>query len=356
MRDPVIYRYTWKIYPTYDFACPVIGAYAYEGTTHALHTDERAPRAQPAVSVVLRRVRGSRAHIWDFSRVNLAFVFPSKRKLRDSLEFGLACGRDGSHSPAFWPRRFVLSQGPSQNQVLLEWDSIWTTKKIIDPVAPRFCAIVKDDMTDVAVRGGPAEPGVKFVPRLRHRCGKRRYFLRYRPARARRREDVLRERGDSAHGLGQRNRTQNCAGDIETKAHLAGEKKVTELAKADAAHPLVRNTLLDYDYLVSKRELEKDDTVTTAQTESSIESVADANVLKLRECAVIQLGRKVCFIFDNDVRSAGRNTSWSPVSRTDARRVWDSSLRVRYLMGGRRLRKPRIQRCARAPRCTRSTR
>lgn len=44
-------------------------------------------------------------------------------------------------------RQFMLAQGPSQNQVLLEWDSIWTiNKKIIDPIAPRFVAVETEDM------------------------------------------------------------------------------------------------------------------------------------------------------------------------------------------------------------------
>lgn len=43
--------------------------------------------------------------------------------------------------------QFMLSQGPSQAIVSLEWDSIWAiNKKVIDPVAPRFWAIVKDKM------------------------------------------------------------------------------------------------------------------------------------------------------------------------------------------------------------------
>lgn len=41
--------------------------------------------------------------------------------------------------------QFMLAQGPSQAIVSLEWDSIWAlNKKIIDPVAPRFWALVKD--------------------------------------------------------------------------------------------------------------------------------------------------------------------------------------------------------------------
>jgi hypothetical protein len=41
----------------------------------------------------------------------------------------------------------MLLQGPSQAIVSLEWDSIWAlNKKVIDPVAPRHWAIVKNKM------------------------------------------------------------------------------------------------------------------------------------------------------------------------------------------------------------------
>jgi glutamyl-tRNA synthetase len=43
--------------------------------------------------------------------------------------------------------QFMLSQGPSQSIVSLEWDSIWAlNKKIIDPIAPRYWAIVKENV------------------------------------------------------------------------------------------------------------------------------------------------------------------------------------------------------------------
>lgn len=42
--------------------------------------------------------------------------------------------------------QFMLSQGPSQAVVSMEWDAIWTiNKKIIDPIAPRHWAIKKEN-------------------------------------------------------------------------------------------------------------------------------------------------------------------------------------------------------------------
>ena len=50
---------------------------------------------------------------------------------------------------------------------------------------------------------------------------------------------------------------------IDADSHLKGDFKATEkitwLAEAKSAHALVRVRLLDYDYLITKPKLEKDD-------------------------------------------------------------------------------------------------
>jgi glutamyl-tRNA synthetase len=99
---------------------------------------------------------------------------------------------------------------------------------------------------------------------------------------------------------------------IDMDLYLAGdfkstEKKITWLAKPTTEHLLVQATLLDYDYLVQKRKLEKDDTVEsvkTEQTEFSVDALADLNVLDLKERDIIQFERKGYFILDS-VESVG---------------------------------------------------
>jgi glutamyl-tRNA synthetase len=107
------------------------------------------------------------------SRLNFIYTLLSKRKLHWFVDRGLVKGWDDprfptvrgafdcylrevsfSLDPSGIRRRgmtvealtqFMLMQGPSQAVVSLEWDSIWAlNKKVIDPVAPRHWAIIKD--------------------------------------------------------------------------------------------------------------------------------------------------------------------------------------------------------------------
>lgn len=93
---------------------------------------------------------------------------------------------------------------------------------------------------------------------------------------------------------------------LEFDLHLEGDfkktkKKITWLALPTPNHPLVHATLLDYDYLITKKKLDENDSVedfVTPVTEFRTECWADANVAKLSKGDIMQFERKGYYIVD----------------------------------------------------------
>lgn len=79
------------------------------------------------------------------------------------------------------------------------------------------------------------------------------------------------------------------------------KKKITWLAQPTDAHPVIEVTLLDYDYLITKKKLEEEDDVkdfVPPVTEFREEALADANVTTLKTGDIIQFERKGYYILD----------------------------------------------------------
>lgn len=53
----------WKVYPTYDFACPIVDA--IEGVTHALRTNEYRDR-NPQYCWMIEALELRKVAVWDF--------------------------------------------------------------------------------------------------------------------------------------------------------------------------------------------------------------------------------------------------------------------------------------------------
>ncbi|KAJ7760428.1 glutamyl-tRNA synthetase [Mycena metata] len=339
LRDPVIYRCNsvphhrtgdrWKVYPTYDFACPVVDS--LEGVTHALRTNEYRDR-NPQYHWMIEALGLRRVEIWDFSRLNFIYTVLSKRKLQQFVHKGLVRGWDDPRFPTVRGiirrgltiealQQFMLQQGPSQAVLSLEWDSIWAlNKKIIDPKAPRFCAILKDNCVPVHVRNGPSESYSKLLPKHKKNSEIGQKLTTYS-------SDLTIEQVDAASfDLGEEItlmdwgnaivRSKTLAEDgrvssITVDLHLEGDfkatkKKITWLAQSPD-RPLVEVTLLDYDYIITKKKLEDGDSwedFVTPRTEFREEAVADANVLDLmregEESGIMQFERKGFYRLDGD--------------------------------------------------------
>jgi glutamyl-tRNA synthetase len=125
-----------------------------------------------------------------------------------------------------------------------------------------------------------------------------------------------------------RSKTTDSAGTITAltmELNLDGDfrktKKITWLAQPTPAHPLVDATLIDYDYLITKKKLEESDDVkdfVTPVTEFREDALADANVRELERGDIIQFERRGYYVFDG-VADRGAGKTWEFILIPDGR-------------------------------------
>lgn len=333
MRDPVIYRCNpaehhrtgskWKIYPTYDFCCPIVDS--MEGVTHALRTIEYRDR-NPQYQWMLDALKLRPVQIWDFARMNFVRTLLSKRKLTKLVDQGVVWGWDDPRFPTIRGirrrgmtvpalREFILRQGPSKNITNLDWTLFWATnKKYIDPVAPRHTAIVKKDMVKATVTGGPATPIVEEKQKHAKNPAVGMKKVVFSSSLVFEQEDAKTFQQDEeitvmnwGNAIVRKIETDSSTGivtGVELQLHLEGdfkktEKKVTWLSTE--GQELIPVELVDFDYLLTKDAMQEEDTledVLNPKTEFREEAVADCNVAELKEGDIIQFDRKGYYRLD----------------------------------------------------------
>ncbi|KAI9829660.1 MAG: hypothetical protein M1819_006031 [Sarea resinae] len=335
MRDPVIYRCnpiphhrtgsTWKIYPTYDFCCPIVDS--MEGVTHALRTIEYRERNQQ-YQWMIDALKLRPVHVWDFARMNFIRTLLSKRKLTKFVDQGVVWGWDDPRFPTVRGirrrgmtigalREFILKQGPSRNIVNLDWTIFWATnKKYIDPIAPRHTAVVTENSVPAKVLGARAAPYTEDKPKhgknpevgLKKVAYSGSIIIDQEDAKSFKQDEeiTLMNWGNAivrkiSHSLNPLN--SNVTG-LELELHLQGDVKKTERKVtwlSTEGQELIPVDLVDFDYLITKDKIEEGDNVEdflTPKTEFHTAALADCNVAELRADDIIQFERKGYFRVD----------------------------------------------------------
>jgi len=336
LRDPVIYRCNllphhqtgdkWKMYPTYDFACPIVDS--IEGVTHALRTIEYRDR-NPQYEWFLKNLNLRWVHIWDYSRMNFVYTLLSKRKLQWFVDQKLVTGWDDPRFPTIRGirrrgmtiealRNYILMQGASQKDLMLEWDKLWAiNKKVIDPVAPRYAALEKEKLVEVNILDDIA-PSTKEI--LRHKKNpdvgtkvvnySNKIYMEFVDVSElqENEEFTLMDWGNAIVKKINWSADHSSVESMDIVLHLEGDfkktkKKVTWLSRiaANGDKSVVDVNLLDYDYLITKRKLEEDDEVKdfiTPVTEFKKLAVGDINMASLKKGDIIQIERKGYYIVD----------------------------------------------------------
>ncbi|XP_063184490.1 bifunctional glutamate/proline--tRNA ligase isoform X5 [Chroicocephalus ridibundus] len=338
MRDPTLYRCknqphprtgnTYKVYPTYDFACPIVDS--IEGVTHALRTTEYHDRDEQFYWII-EALGIRKPYIWEYSRLNLNNTVLSKRKLTWFVNEGLVDGWDDPRFPTVRGvlrrgmtveglKQFIAAQGSSRSVVNMEWDKIWSfnkklraiCKKVIDPVAPRYTALLKDavvpvnipeaqeEMKEVAKHPKNVDVGLKPV------WYGSRVLIEGADAETLTEGEVVTFINWGNIVITKLNR--NSSGkivSIDAKLNLDNKDfkkttKITWLAESPCA-PLIPTVCVNYEHLITKPVLGKDEDFKQYINQNSKQEelmLGDPCLRDLKKGDIIQLQRRGFFICD----------------------------------------------------------
>ena len=211
-------------------------------------------------------------------------------------------------------RQYILMQGASQATITLEWDKIWTlNKKIIDPVSPRYVAI-DDERISVTVEGFKAQE-LKDMPKhkknpdvgLKKTAFTPKFWLELADAKDLEvGEEVTLMDWGNVFITAVNKSSSGVVESLSVKLHIEGDfkktkKKLTWLAQGYPKFEPISIILLDYDYLITKKKMDEDDSLEsclTPNTEFKTQAIGDANLKEVKLGEVIQFERKGYFICD----------------------------------------------------------
>lgn len=334
LRDPVMYRYMeqkhhrtkdkFNVYPTYDFACPQIDN--WEGITHCLRTTEYRDR-DDLYKWVLKQFKLPQIQIFEYAKLQFKSSLMSKRKLRWFVETGNVDDWDDARFPTVQGllrrgvtvqniKEFMLEQGPSQNNTLMEWDKFWSNNtKIVDLKSARFMGISKESHCKVRVTNAPAFEGksVQKHPKDNEMGTKSRMYTR----------DIFCESADfldkkvgdkitiKSWGNAFIDKIIREFGENYYEVSLALEdtnyKGTTKVTWVTGNSDLNTSaTILEFGHLITKDKLEEDDDVAAFVNPNSRQETqfyVEKDMGALEKGDTIQIERRGFFIVDSNAQS-----------------------------------------------------
>eukprot|EP00479_Gromia_sphaerica_P010723 TRINITY_DN5018_c0_g1_i1.p1 TRINITY_DN5018_c0_g1~~TRINITY_DN5018_c0_g1_i1.p1 ORF type:complete len:401 (+),score=90.88 TRINITY_DN5018_c0_g1_i1:110-1312(+) len=335
--DPTMYRVnmtphirtgtSYKVYPTYDFACPVVDS--VEGVTHALRTTEYHDR-NAQYEEMWKMSLGSKQsdeyklpNVWGYSRLNFKNTVMSKRKLQWFVKEGHVDGWHDSRMPTIQGlfnrgltldamREFVYSMAASRNIVNMEWDIIWTkNKKIIDPECGRYTAISTKGIPFILKDGPPLSARTVHIHPKRPELGTNTIFVNNKILVEPEDADSFTEGEEiTLMNWGNAIVEKKIVGDtgdiigLEGRLHLAGDvkktkKKISWLADTNGKFAQCRATLVTVGNLITVPNLTEDmnlEDVVNRNSWTKTEVYAEPAIRNLEAGMIIQFQRRGYYI------------------------------------------------------------
>ncbi|XP_046685858.1 LOW QUALITY PROTEIN: bifunctional glutamate/proline--tRNA ligase-like, partial [Homalodisca vitripennis] len=340
MRDPTIYRCKnephprtgdkYKVYPTYDFACPIVDS--VEGVTHCLRTMEYHDRDDQFYWFI-EQLGLRRPHIWEYSRLNMTNTVLSKRKLTWFVDEGYVDGWDDPRFPTVRGilrrgmtveglKQFIVGQGSSRSVVVMEWDKIWAfNKKVIDPIAPRYTALDGKDTVPVLLSGVSEERLTVPKHPKNPEVGDKTIWVGPRILIDLEDAKTLKE-GENTTFINWGNlkikkiiKAGDSVTSVEAEPNLSDKdyKKTLKLTwLADTAQaPFIPCICVYFDHIISKPVLAKDEDFKQYighNTKTEVVMLGDPELVNVKKSEIIQLQRRGFFICDSPYQPPSLHT------------------------------------------------
>jgi len=341
LRDPVMYRCRneahlmhgtkYKAYPTYDFACPIVDS--IEGVTHALRTTEYLDRDHQYYWIV-DKLGIRKPFIYSYSRLALINTVLSKRKLTYLVDEGFVEGWDDPRFPTVRGvirrgmtiaglKEFIVAQGSSKSNVHMEWDKIWSfNKKVIDPISPRYNALLKDEVVPVHING-VSESSAEYPkhPKNTDAGTKPVYYsnnvlIEGEDAKTMKEGDLVTFINWGNLRINKVNTTSDKVTSLEATPELDNKDfkktlKITWLANHSEA-PFVPTRCAFFDNIIEKADMTREDDFKqhiNKNTKKEYEMLGDPVLNTLKKGDIIQLQRRGYFICDQPYSPLSRHSS-----------------------------------------------
>lgn len=165
-RDPIIYRYIekehhntgdkFKIFPTYDFSCPIVDY--LEEITHVFRSGFNERDEQ--YNLILELLNLKKPNLLSYGKVNFQEMVMGKRKIKELIDKKVVDGWDDprlltirglfNKGMQLDPlRQFIAKIGFSKNATNMTQDMIWSlNKKYIDKFSMRYMVLPKDKLVE----------------------------------------------------------------------------------------------------------------------------------------------------------------------------------------------------------------
>lgn len=327
MRDPVIFRQKemvhprhgtkYKIYPTYDFACPILDA--IQGVTHAMRSTEYLDRDSQYRWFLtnLNLWNGIYPLLMDYGRMSFTHTVLSKRNLAKLVEAGLVDGWSDPRMPTLrgvWRCgiqvepliKYIKTQLTSRSPVLLSWDKLYSfNQQYLDKICSRFYGLSEDIIVVTIVGDLPKSVQLANHPK-KQQMGTREMSLD---------STLLVEKSDFANatkgsrytlvGLGNATIVQMDHITLQYDKNDVDYKSTTKITWLPNDNQNVRVKVKFFDRLLSKAKKEENDNILEIFNKDSVKEThwwVEPSLINCPVSSVFQIMRKhYCYLDERTV-------------------------------------------------------